>query len=117
MKFLADRIDQLEASCREGLLDAKQLVSRRNLHSQGETITLEKSILQSANALIDAEADWLLQKLMSDLSFARAELGNGAIEEVSRCATRVGNFIKSRRDFESSEFWSILHCADRIFSG
>jgi hypothetical protein len=55
---------------------------------------------------------------MSDISFVRTELGNGSIEEVARCEARVATFMKnSPREFESSEFASILECADRIFCG
>jgi hypothetical protein len=118
MKFLADRIHQMEARHRVTLPDNNLLNSRRKSNFDGEPIALEIQILQAANALIEAQAEWLLQKLMSDLSFARTELSNGAIEEVSRCAARAATFMKnSTRDFESSEFSSILECADRIFCG
>ena len=118
MKFLADRIQQIEARYRVLLPEINLLSSRRKLHSDAEPVALEIQILQAANALINAQADWLLQKLMSDISFVKTELGNGAIEEVARCAARVATFMtNSPRDFESSEFSSILECADRIFCG
>jgi hypothetical protein len=118
MKFLADRLHQMEARQQVIMPDSTLLSSRRKPNTDGEPIALEIQILQAANALIDAQAEWLLQKLMSDLSFARTELSNGAIEEVSRCAARASTFMKnSPRDFESSEFSSILECADRIFRG
>ena len=118
MKFLADRIDQMEARSRVILPEFNLLGSQRKPHTDVDPIALEIHILQAANALIDAQAEWLLQKLMSDISFVRAELGNGAVEEVTRCAARVATFMKNTpRDFESSEFLSILECADRIFCG
>ena len=118
MKFLADRINQMEARSRVHPPEINVLSSRRKLHSDVDPIALELHILQAANGLIDAQAEWLLQKLISDIAFVRTELGNGAIEEVARCAARVANFMTSSpRDFESSEFASILECADRIFCG
>jgi hypothetical protein len=118
MKFLADRINRIEARSRVLLPDINVLAARRKPTSHLDPIALEIHILQAANALIDAQAEWLLQKLMSDISFVRTELGNGATEEVARCAARVASFMaNSPRDFESSEFLSILECADRIFCG
>jgi hypothetical protein len=118
MKFLADRINRMEARHRVLLPEIPVLSARRKPHCDVDPIALEIHILQAANALIDAQAEWLLQKLMSDISFVRTELGNGATEEVARCAARVATFMTcSPRDFESSEFFSILECADRIFCG
>ena len=118
MKFLADRIQQMETRYRVLPPEIDLPSSRRKPNPDAEPIALELRILQAANALIDAQAEWLLQKLMSDISFVRSELGNGAIEEVARCAARVTTFMRnSPRDFESCEFTSILECADRIFCG
>src|SRR4051812_25223004 len=112
MKFLADRITQVKAQYRENLEGVCRQTSRRPLHAREEPAIVEINILRAANALVDAEAEWLLQKLLSDLSFVRAE--NGAMAEVERCMERVRVFMDSGRDYESSEFWSVLQCADRI---
>ncbi|HUR45322.1 MAG TPA: hypothetical protein VMZ27_05525 [Candidatus Saccharimonadales bacterium] len=115
MKFLADRINQVKAQYRESIDGVCRQTSARVVPDRQEPAQVEINILRAANALVDAEAEWLLQKLLSDLLFVRAE--NGNMEEVERCIGHVRAFMSSRRDFESSEFWSVLQCADRILSG
>jgi len=115
MKFLADRLNQVKAQHRQNLDGVCRQTSARPLHARPEPVDVEINILRAANALVDAEAEWLLQKLLSDLYFVRAE--NGRMEEVERCIGHVRAFMSSRRDYESSEFWSVLQCADRILSG
>jgi hypothetical protein len=113
MTFLVDRIGQLEARCRTGL-DGGQ-PRNTTLQKLDEPLTVELQVLQAANAVVEAQAEWLLQKLRSDLAHVRSEFGS--IDEVGRCAGRVAAFMQSPRNFESSEFSSILECADRIFAG
>lgn len=117
MKFLADRIQQLEACARERASGMNQEKQGGNPQIPEDPSAIEIQILQAANAVINVEAEWLLHRLKSDIAFVRAELGQSSVEEVGRCAARVVTFMSSSRDFESSEFSSILECADRIFAG
>jgi hypothetical protein len=117
MKFLADRIKQLETGSGNGQSGAHHPKRGSHPQNQGDPVTDEIQILRAAKALIEAEMEWLLQKLKSDLEFVRTELGQDSVAEVGRCAARVATFMNSPKDFESSEFASILECADRIFAG